>query len=232
MRIAIGLLAACGMLIADAVKPPVEASKKKSETLQFNVNWPSGLSLGEGKLVSTFDGQQWSFSMNVDAAIPAYAVAEAAKSRASADLCSTELVKEATRGKRVVKETTTFDASKLTATRETGQGGGKSEMRIGGCAKDALAFIQFMRRELAAGRLPAAQPVYYGAAYATRVQYSGTVKVVQDGQYVDADKLQAVVKGPASEFTIDLLFLRDADRTPFQVQIPVAVGKFTVEFTR
>ena len=89
-----------------------------------------------------------------------------------------------------------------------------------------------MRRELAAGRLPAAQPVYYGAAYATRVQYSGTVKVVQDGQYVDADKLQAVVKGPASEFTIDLLFLRDAERTPFQVHIPVAVGKFTVEFTR
>jgi hypothetical protein len=64
------------------------------------------------------------------------------------------------------------------------------------------------------------------------VQYAGAVKVVQDGQYVDADKLQAVIKGPASEFTVDLLFLRDAARTPLQAQIPVTVGKFTVEFSR
>ena len=53
-----------------------------------------------------------------------------------------------------------------------------------------------------------------------------------EGQYVDADKLTANVKGPASEFQVELLFLRDADRTPLRAQIPVAIGKFTVEFTR
>jgi hypothetical protein len=234
MPVRICLRAAC-LALAAALCPALladEPAKKKSEVLRFNVNWPSGLSLGEGQWTSAFDGQQWTFSMNVDAAIPAFAVAESAKSRATPDLCSTYLEKEATRGRRVVSETTTFDASKLTATRQTGKGGGKTEMRIAGCARDALTFIQHLRRELAAGRLPSAQSVYYGAPYATRVQYSGTVKVVRDGQYVDADKLQATIKGPASEFTVDLFFLRDSDRTPFQVQIPVAVGKFTVEFER
>lgn len=224
---------------ANALKPepetpaPVAATgNRKSETLRFSVNWPSGLSLGEGQITSTFNGEQWSFKMNVDAAIPAFSVAESAQSNATSDLCTTELSREATRGKRIVKETTKFDASSLTATRQTAKGGGKSEVRINACAKDALTFIQHIRRELAAGRLPSAQPVYFGAAYATRVQYAGAVRVSHEGEYVDADKLQAAVKGPASEFTVDLLFLRDAGRTPLQAQFPVAIGKFTVEFSR
>ena len=262
MRIAVALLAVSPLVAAETVKPAdppkvharpappkaegvkaaaqpaakaevkTEATKTKSETLQFSVNWPSGLSLGEGQIASSFNGREWSFSMNVDAAIPAFAVSESAKSRATADLCSMELTREATRGKRITSETTTFDSSKLIATRQTGKGGGQTEIRINACAKDALTFIQFMRRELAAGRLPAAQQVFFGSGYATRVQYTGAVKVVQEGQYVDADKLQATIKGPASEFTVDLLFLRDAARTPLQAQIPVSVGKFTVEFSR
>jgi hypothetical protein len=232
MRTLCILLAGCSLLTADATKPASEPAKTRTETLQFNVNWPSGLTLGEGKLTSSFNGQEWSFSMNVDAALPAFAVAESAKSQATAELCSVELVKEGTRGKRTTTETTSFDASTLTATRKTGKGGGKSEIRVNACAKDALTFIQFIRRELSAGRLPPAQSVYYGAGYATRVQYSGTVKVVQEGEYVDADKLQATIKGPASDFTVDLIFLRDAARTPFRAQIPVAVGKLTVEFSR
>ena len=212
--------------------PPDQPAKSKSETLNFTVNWPSGLSLGEGQLVSTQTPDGWSFSMNVEAAIPAFAVAESAKSKATADFCSVELEKTGTRGKREVTEVTTFDASNMTATRETKKGGGKSEMRITACARDALTFMQFMRRELAAGRLPQAQPVYYGAGYQTRVQYTGTTKIVSGGQAVDADKLTATVKGPASEFTLDMWFARDEARTPVQAQIPVAVGKFTVEFSR
>ena len=49
---------------------------------------------------------------------------------------------------------------------------------------------------------------------------------------VDADRLTANIKGPASEFTIELLFARDEKRTPIRALIPVAIGKFTVEFSR
>lgn len=211
---------------------PSEAPKAKSETLRFNVNWPSGLSLGEGQITSSQTADGWSFSMKVEAAIPAFTIAEAANSKTGKDLCSIELRKQATRGSKKVDETTTFDASNLTATRKTGNGGGKSEMRINACPRDALAFLQFARNELIAGRVPSAQPAYYGAPYQTRLQYVGTQRVVANGESVEADKLTAFVKGPSSEFTIDLLFARDAVRTPIQAQIPVAVGKFTVEFVR
>jgi hypothetical protein len=55
---------------------------------------------------------------------------------------------------------------------------------------------------------------------------------VHNGEAIEADKLTAFIKGPASEFSVDLLFARDPVRTPVQAVIPVALGKFTVEFTR
>lgn len=219
---------------APAVPAAPAAPAPKSESLRFNLNWPSGLSLGEGELTSTIGAGGWTFAMKLDAAIPAFPIAEAAKAAAGADLCSTELVKEATRGRRKVGEKTTFDSAKLTATRKTTNmpDGGKTEVRINACAKDALTFIQFLRRELAAGRLPQAQPVYYGSGYQTRLQFIGTQRVRSGSEYVDADKLTAFIKGPASEFTVDLFFARDASRTPISITIPVAIGKFTVEFER
>ena len=224
MRILILFLAAYSAIAAQP--------QSKSETLHFTVNWPSGLSLGEGQLVSNLTEDGWNFSMNVEAAIPAFTIAESAKSKATADLCSLELEKTGTRGKREITEVTTFDSSKMTATRETKKGGGKSEMRITACARDALTFMQFLRRELVAGRLPQAQPVYYGNGYQTRVQYTGTTKVVVGDKAVDADRLTANIKGPASEFTVELLFARDEKRTPIRALIPVVIGKFTVEFSR
>ncbi len=213
---------------------PAAPPAPKSETLRFNVNWPSGLSLGEGELTSTLGADGWRFSMKVEAAIPAFPIVESAKAAAAADLCSTELTKEATRGSRRVGEKTTFDASTLTATRTTTNtpGGGKTEVRVNACAKDALTFVQFIRRELAAGRIPQAQPVYYGAAYQTRLQYVGTQRVRSGNEMVEADRLNAFIKGPASEYSVELLFARDAGRTPISVTIPVTIGKFTVEFER
>ena len=170
--------------------------------------------------------------MKVEAALPAFTIAESAESSSGPDLCSLELHKQAIRGSRKIEETTKFDSSTLTATRQTGKGGGKSETRINACAKEALSFLQFARNELMAGRVPASQPVYYGAGYQTRLQYIGTQRLVRNGEAVEADKLTAFIKGPASEFSVDLLFARDAVKTPIQAVIPVAVGKFTVEFSR
>src|SRR4051794_31697272 len=163
----------------------------RSETLHFSVNWPSGLSLGEGELSSSFSpASGWSFSMRVDAALPGFPITEAVSSLAGSDLCSSELTKESTRGRRKTTEKTVFDNSKMVATRRTvTNDGGKTEYRIPGCARDALAFVQYARRELAAGRLPQAQQVFYGAPYQTRLQYVGTQRVRSGNDMVDADKL-------------------------------------------
>lgn len=216
--------------VAPELKPDPVKSAAKSETLRFNVNWPTGLSLGEGQLTSTQSGNGWSFSFNVDAAIPAFRVSESATSTASGDLCSLELTRTGTRGKRQLEETTRFDHSALSGTRTTGKGGGKTEFRVAACPRDALTYIQYIRRELAAGRLPAPQTVYFGAGYQTRVQYVGTQQIRSGSESVEADKLLAVIKGPATDLTVEIFFARNAARTPLLAQIPVSIGKFAVEF--
>jgi len=217
------------LLFATALVLSAGQAAPKSESLHYNVNWPSGLSLGEADLTSVSGESGLTFGFNMDASIPGFAVSESAKSRATADFCSIELQKQGTRGKRKVDETTDFDSSKMTATRKT-QGGGKSDLSTSSCAKDALTFVHFLRRELAAGRLPAQQKVYYGS-YSVRVQFIGTQRVTVGNEAVEADKITATIKG-ASEITADLFFSKDAGRTPLLVQVPLPVGKFSMELAR
>jgi hypothetical protein len=208
-----------------------DGQKPKTETLHFTVNWPSGLSLGEGEMTSSFDGNLWNLTFSVEAALPGFGVIESAESKATADFCSVELKKKLQRGARKSEEETTFNPSTRIATRHT-INGGKSEMNIGSCVRDALTFVHFLRRELSSGRLPPAQPVYYGAPYQTQVQYAGTQNVRTASELVETDKLTATIKGPAAKLTVDLFFARDEARTPLFVQIPLAMGSFTVEFSR
>jgi hypothetical protein len=246
------LLFAVGLLPADQSsqkpaapkKPAAEAPKElaraavpaapksaKSEALHFNVNWPSGLSLGEAELTSSIGDSGLSFMFRMDASIPGFAVTETANSRATPEYCSIELRKQGMRGKRKLDERTEFDSTALKAKRTT-EGGGTSELSLSPCAKDAVTFVNFVRRELAAGRLPAQQKVYYGGAYSVRVTFAGTQRIVVGGEATEADKLTAAIKGPASDLTADLFFAKDATRTPLLVQVPLAMGKFSMELVR
>ncbi len=213
-----------------------EKKVAQSETLRYSINWPSGLSLGEGQLSSTRTktsaGDRWEFTLNLEAAIPGFPVQETISSKASAGYCSTDLEKNSVRGKKTSKESTSFDAVKMSATRTTLNGGGKSDTSIPACAKDALAYIFFLRRELGQGRLPIMQKAYYGAAYDTRVQFMGTQMIRIGDSQMDTDRILTTIKGPASENTIEIFFARDAIRTPVLVKVPLPMGKFSMEIIR
>jgi hypothetical protein len=211
---------------------PAEPKAAKAETLRYSINWPSGLSLGEGTLTSTRAGTDWTFSLQLDAAVPGFPVREKVNSKASADYCSTESEKEFSVGKKKAHEKTTFDQEKLTATRETLEGGGKSDISIPRCTRDALTFLFFVRRELAQGRLPPQQKVLFGAPYQVRVEYMGTQNIQIADAQVQADRLTGTIKGPASDETIEMFFARDAGRTPLLIRAPMAMGKFSMELTR
>ncbi|HYI94685.1 MAG TPA: DUF3108 domain-containing protein [Bryobacteraceae bacterium] len=218
--------------IAKASQAPApEVKANKSETLHYNVNWPSGLSLGEADLTHSVGDSGVTSTFRMDASVPGFAISENVSSRATSQYCSIELKKQGVRGKRKIDERTEFDAKKLTATRST-EGGGKSELSTPACAKDALAFVQFVRRELAAGRLPAQQKVYYGGAYGVHVTFAGTQQISVAGESVDTDKLTATIKGPVTQVTADLFFAKDTARTLVLVQVPLAVGKFSMELAR
>jgi len=210
------------------------------ESLRYNINWPSGLSLGEATLHADRTRDQgadkgrehWEFALDIDASIPGFAVRDHYQSNASSDLCAVQLEKSYTHGRRKAEERITFDQQKNTATRETLNGGGKSELSLPPCARDALTFVQFARRELAQGRLAPQQQVVFGSVYQVRIEYTGAQTIKVGEERMDADRIVATLKGPSTDLTVEVFFSRDPARTPVLVKIPLSLGAFTVELAR
>lgn len=209
--------------------PPAKPAEPfSSEGLHYTVNWPSGLSLGEGSMKAGRSGSEWRFELSLDASIPGFTVLDSFRSTAAGDFCSTEFVKDSTHGKKKANETTTFDTSRRVATRETLKGG-KSELQIPACPRDALGFLYYLRRELSQGRLPPPQTVYFGAPYQLRLEYGGALSVRANDRPYSADRIVAYMKGPASDLTFEMFFARDAARTPLVIRTPLAIGTFSME---
>jgi hypothetical protein len=203
-----------------------------AESLRYSINWASGLSLGEATVRSDKGKEAWDFEIAMDASIPGFALRDDYKSASTADLCSLQLEKTFTHGTRKADEMVTFDQQKNTVSRETNNGGGKTDVSVGTCAKDALTFLQFARRELAQGRLPPQQQVVFGAAYNVRLEFTGTQKIRSGDQMVEADRILATIKGPVTDLTVEIFFAKDGARTPLMARIPLALGSFTVELVR
>lgn len=215
-----------------------------AETLHYNINWQSGLPLGEATLKASKsapstsseapdagDGGKWSFELLLDAAVPGVTLRDEYRSKADAKFCSQQLERVIVRGPKKSTEKVTFDQDKKQIQRET-VGGGKSEMTAPECAHDALTFLQFVRQELAAGRLVQSQPVFLGGKYDVQVQYIGTESVKlpkNDNKPVEADKVRTAIHGAKADYTIEILFSRDGSRTPLLARLPLALGTFTVE---
>lgn len=213
------------------------APKFSNEQLHYNVNWPSGLSLGEIQLHATRSkpaengSDRLDLEFSIEAAVPGFQVQDHYRSDATADFCSISFERKFQHGKRKSDEKTTFDQEKGTANRET-VGGGKSEIKTSTCAKDALAFLYFVRHELSQGRLPPSQPVYFGSAYQLRVEFRGTQTIKLGDSSVEADRLMASLKGPSSDINFEVFFLKDAARTPALVRVPLSLGTFSMELVR
>jgi hypothetical protein len=235
-----GIMKYAGMF---AFLVPAFLVSAQAETLHYVVNWQSGLSLGEATLnsnralwvVGGKESARWSFDLDIDASVPGFAIRDqydsTAGAGAGADICSAKLDKTVRRGSRKSEETVTFDQDQHTVTRETHPYGigGKSDASVSPCSRDALAFLQFVRQELAQGRMVPQQPVVLGGLYNVRLEFGGTETIKKLGQPVQADRIHATIKGPASETGVDVFFAKDEVRTPVLARIPLSLGTFTVE---
>ncbi len=204
----------------------------KHETLHYTITWPSGLDLGEATMSANFasgaeGAPQWVFEFRINAALPGFQVDDHYRSTATSDLCSRSFAIETTHGARKRHETTQFNQSSGTAVRETVDGG-KSEMPIPACAKDALTFLYFVRSELLRGRIPATQTIFLGAPYEVSLEYGGVENATIDGELKPAEKFVAKLKGPASQNRFEVLFARDAGRTPLLIRVPFEMGQFSM----
>jgi hypothetical protein len=230
MKLLLALLAAA--LVASAQPLPF----RDGEVLRYNVNWPSGLTLGEVQFTAkSAPGLAWNFEMVLEAALPAFPVEDRYRSQATSSLCSERFEKRFRHGKRKTDEDVFFDQMAHTVTRTTLPDGpkvGRSEQPAPDCARDALSFLYFVRRELSAGRIPSPQTIFYGAPYQIRFESGGVKPVEIGGARQDADRLVAFVKGPASQISFELFFARDAARTLLLARVPFAVGSFALELVR
>jgi len=209
----------------------------QNETLHYRVKLPGGGSLGEATLTAlkTGDGV-WDFQMSTALSIPVVPISDTYKSTAGGgDVCSSTLEREISHGIKTVIEKTEFDQTNNRATRQTvvPAGGGKSEFSIPTCGRDALAFLYFARREMGQGRVAPAGKVLFGSGYEVKMVYTGAMDVTVAGKAaVVTDHVNVSVTGPASDFTFEIFFARDAARTPLEVRIPVSAGTVTLELVR
>jgi hypothetical protein len=221
------------------------AAQPSSEQFRYNVNWPSGLGLGEASLSfsktpaaaekpGSIHGE-----LTIDASIPGFKVADRYSSRASTDYCSVQFDRKLRHGSRQSDEVLKFDQEHTTVSRETltashdpGDDLGKSEISTPACAKDALTFLSFLRNELAQGRLPQQQPVFFGAAYDVRVDFRGAETVKVGDASMQADRVNVSLHGPASEVSFVVFFAKDPARTPVLFRVPLAMGAFSMELVK
>ena len=84
---------------------PASAPSFSNEHLRYTVNWPSGLSLGEGNLSASRSTaaqdspSRLDLAFNLDAGVPGFSVSDQYHSEASADFCSVEFQKKLSHGK-------------------------------------------------------------------------------------------------------------------------------------
>lgn len=207
----------------------------QTEALHYTINYSSGLSLGEATLTAHKTSTGWDFTIAVDANVAGFRLKDQYDSSMSSNYCSTELKRDTVHGSKTYKEKTTFDQEKQTARRVTEfpNDGGISNLNTGTCARDAIAFSYFARKELGQGRVVPPEWVYFGSAYLIQAKYTGEeIITLADKKPEKSDHLVFSVKGPKSEFTVEVNYARDAARTPLRIKIPQTAGTLSLELVR
>jgi hypothetical protein len=197
------------------------------ESLRYTINYPSGLGLGDAVFTAKHSAAGWTFTAAVDASFPGFVLKDQYTSAATNDLCTTQLDRAVVHGSKKFREKTTFDLQRFKAQRGDGP-----EIDVPACARDAVTLLYYARREMGQGRVPSAQNAYLGAAYAVRMEYKGEEKIKSGDKPTVTDRLLVAGKGPASSFSFEVLFARDAARTPLVVRIPLSMGSFSMELAR
>src|SRR5262249_23050359 len=222
------LILSCSACLAEPPGQPLTGFPFQDETLRFRINWPTGVSLGEGRMQARrIEGGGWDFELSLDASVPGIIVTDRYHSVATAELCSVEFKRDSVHGPRKSREAVTFAQDKQTAHRTT-VGGGSSDFSVPPCARDALTFLYFTRWEMGQGRVPPAGKVVFGGPYDIKLVYTGE-QPVKDAV---TDRLAATVRGPSSNVDFDVLFARDPARTPLVIRAPFALGVFSLELAR
>jgi hypothetical protein len=240
IRLSASLFLGMALSTAAPVSPAPTGFPFADEDLNYSINWPTGISLGEAHLHARRSGSNWSFALNLDAGIPGFVVKDVYHSDALTDLCSLSFDRSTSHGSRVTHERETVDRDRALATRITlskdgsdaSKAGGTSQIPVPACVKDALTFLFYARQELGQGRVPAAQSVLFGGTEQISAVYAGGPIIAVNQKQVQTDQVTFTIKTGASDLKFDIFFARDPARTPVLITAPLPVGKLSMELIR
>ncbi len=219
-----------------ALAPELSGFPFTDESLHYAVNGPSGLSLGDAHMTavrrkSANGAERWDFQLTLNVSVPGFLISDSYRADSTLDLCAVTFEKAFVHGARNSHELTYFDSQNGVARRYT-DGGGNSEVAVSSCARDALTFLYFARRELGQGRVPPREDVLCGASYRVQLEYKDAQTVKVHGLNAEADRVLVTLKGPASQITFEMFFARDAARRPLLVRVPLSLGTLSMELAR
>jgi hypothetical protein len=203
------------------------------ETLNYAVKSPIGISFGKVQMSAARQGTSgWAFKFSLDASLPIITITDRFDVFSDPNLCSIRFERGSEHGSRKANEVTYIDRGRSVAVRATRNGGGLSEIPVGLCPYDGLSFLYRLRRELGQGRIPPNDTILVGSPYRVNMVYAGEKTLVRDQQDVKADQVNCAILGPKSEVHLEILFARDAARTPLVVRYPFSLGTFSLELVR
>ena len=225
-----GLLCLTVLPASSAPRPDGQAAPwVDGEELIYEITWPSGLSLGEASFRARATQSGWSFESDISASLPTMEIRDEYRSEADMKLCSFEFEKNGEHGVKKLRESITYDQSARRATRRTQGGGGESEFEIPPCARDALTYLYFLRRELGSGSVPPPDDINFGGQYEVVISYAQSLDVEVRGETVRADRILIDLAGPASHHSIEMFVAQDAARTPLIIRVPFDLGTFSLK---
>ena len=207
---------------------PVPTPFRSGERLRYEVVWPSGLSLGDAEFSAVATQSGWSFRSKLTASLPNFEIRDDYVSETGPNLCSSSFHKEFQHGRKTAKETVTFDQDEHRAHRESDGGGGESEFSVPPCARDALAFLYFLRQDLARGRISPPDDINFGGQYMITITYAETRQIEISGAKREADRILVDVMGEKSQHSFEIFFGKDEARTPLIVRVPFELGTFSL----
>ncbi len=205
-----------------------------NENLDYSINWPTGLSLGEAhwkaRNIGSVQAPVWDLDMNFDARIPGFALINSYHAVTTGKTCMDKLYREVEHGSVKTTETEFVDHKNSTVTRKTtSNSGGESTFTVPDCVRDALTFVFFTRQELLSGRIPPNQTVLLGSPYDVRLTYLGQQKITSGDRQIDTDRVGCAIKGPTAAINAEIFFARDSVRTPVSIRVPLSMGTFSLE---
>ena len=164
----------------------------------YEINWPSGLSLGEVEFKAQSVTNGWEFKARITATLPNFEIRDEYRARTDgyALFAGTREGRSARLAR--IQETVEFDQAAHTATAKPKKAATANSTSLPARAT-RLTFLYLLRSEIGRGRIPPPDDLNFGSQYQVSMTYAETRDLEVAGEMVKADRILVDLTGPASQ---------------------------------